>query len=238
MGQGQQAVVAAVRAGKGALAVAEELAAEQLLVERSAILDDQRLVRAPALGVQGRRGHIFARARFPGQQDRHVRGRGLFDQEADLLHGLGVADELGHGLVLGVVAQQFVFALQSHALVGLLDDLFHAVQGKWLGDVVVGPVLHGFHGVVHVGVACDEDDGHVGYGLQEPAHQFQAIGVGQADVEDDDVVVVFAQLFEGLGRAARGVDGPSRGRQFLGEELADVGFVIHDQDFDGIEDAH
>jgi hypothetical protein len=61
------------------------------------------------------------------------------------------------------------------------------IQGKGFGHVVVGPHLHGLHGVVHVAVAGDDDYLDLGGELLELGQQVQAAAVGKPHVEQRDI---------------------------------------------------
>ena len=62
-------------------------------------------------------------------------------------------------------------------------ELGHA---EGLGHVVVGPAVEGGHLAVLAAAGRQDDDGHLAPLADPPAHR-QAVEVGQAEVEDDDV---------------------------------------------------
>ena len=76
----EESVAIVVRAGEGALLVAEELALHQVLGNRAAVDRDERRSRARAALVDQARGEFLAAARFAGDVDRRLRARELADQ--------------------------------------------------------------------------------------------------------------------------------------------------------------
>ena len=70
------------------------------------------------------------------------------------------------------------------------------------------------------------------YGAQlaaQRARDIHPIPVGQADVEDERVVVVREREREALGGVGRGVHGVPLLAQYQGDELPDVGVILDDQ---------
>ncbi len=105
------------RAGEGALLVAEELALDHALRQRRAIDLDDGLCGAPAGVVDGVRHQLLARAALPAQEHRRVARGDLGDEVVDLLHRLGVADDVRRPEpVLQLVLQPEVLLQQPLAL--------------------------------------------------------------------------------------------------------------------------
>ncbi|MEY9172903.1 hypothetical protein ABIF15_004135 [Bradyrhizobium elkanii] len=108
-------------------------------------------------------------------------------------------------------------------------------EPKWLRHIVVGA---GFEPQDRIGigvVAGQHDDRSLEAALAERADHFAAVGVGQADVHQDQIGGIG---FGGSGALGAGVDCGGFEflvqRQLLDQRIAQIGIVIHDQDLAGI----
>ena len=231
VGERQQPLAGLVGPGERALDVAEQLAPGQLLLQRGAVLDDHLIAGQRRALVDEAGDHILARARLAGDEHRDARRRHLVDEELDVAHRLGVADE-PHPLpfAAGGAAEHGVLPGERRPLVRLFHHQVETVEVERLADEVVGPELHGLHGDVHVAVAGDHDHLHVGDGFAGADEQAQVAHVRQPQVHDDHVEPMAAQLRQGLGAVRGHVDLAAGRGQLLLQQAADRLLVVDHQD--------
>ncbi len=123
-----------------------------------------------------------------------------------------------------------VFFAQSAAFDGLRDLHEQFVVGPRLGDVILRAALK--RGARHVdrAVSGNQHDGKIRIAPPDFAQQVEAVAVGQADVQQQEIEGLFVEQrqarFAGL-RARRGV--AFRIEQEF-QALADFEFVVDDQD--------
>ena len=67
-------------------------------------------------------------------------------------------------------------------------------------------------------------------GVAQPAGDGEAVHVGEHHVEDDEVELVLGGLLQGGGAVAGHVDLEAGEAQRRGEQLADVGLVLDDEE--------
>ncbi len=120
------------RAGEGAAHVAEELALDQVLGDRPAVDDDERVLRPCAPPVDGARDELLPRAALAGHEHRRVRVRDLVDELRHRAHRGAAADQavalvgsrlLGRALLAGrlLVEQERGALVARKTLLELLD---------------------------------------------------------------------------------------------------------------------
>ena len=80
IGRFDAALALLMRAGEGALLVAEKLALHQCLGNGAAIYCDERAVLPSAALVNGLRDHLLARAAFPENENRGIGGGDFLDR--------------------------------------------------------------------------------------------------------------------------------------------------------------
>ena len=178
---------ALLRAGEGALLVAEELAVEQAVGHAAAV---QRHVGAGAAAgevVQRARHHLLAGAGLAVDQDVDRRAGDLRDQPAHPLDLRRTPDQLALQPVAAGQrrAQRGHLQRQAALLDGAAHHLDQQLRREGLGDEVVGAAAHRLDRQRHVAVAGDHDDRQVRVQPVAVAHQRQAVGAGQAHVGDD-----------------------------------------------------
>ena len=189
VGDLEEALPVGIGAGEGPLAVAEQLALDEVLRQGPAIDGDEGTVRPSALVVQVAGDQFLARAGLA--QDHHGgvgRGDGL-DQAADLLHGGGLADQHGRafgGLQAGLQRGGLVRHVAALGDAGE-DDLELGPLAR-LGQVVEGPQPQGLHGRVDRGVAGQDDDLRLGADLADLAQDLDAGEPGHPQIEQRGVV--------------------------------------------------
>ena len=86
---------------------------------------------------------------------------------------------------------------------------------------------HGFGDAAEAGHHDRED---VGVARERRVEHFHAVGIGQAEVDDQGVVGEVLEALDGVGGVGRLGDLEPVGAQRLGDELSQIGFVVDDQD--------
>ena len=116
LGRLEETFLVDLRAGEGALHVAEELALDQALGDCAAIHRDERLLRARALGVHRARDQLLADAALAGDEHRGPRHRHLVDQLEHALHGGAAPDHVAEPRApLELLAQELIVLGQRPA---------------------------------------------------------------------------------------------------------------------------
>ena len=93
VGDLEEPLAVGIGAGEGPLAMAEELALDQVLGQGAAVDRDERAAGAIALVVEAARDQLLAGAGLAQDHDGGVGGGDRVDQAADLLHGRCLADQ-------------------------------------------------------------------------------------------------------------------------------------------------
>ncbi len=155
--------------GKRPLAMAEQLAFDQVLRQGAAVDRHQRHLRPQALIVQRPGDQFLAGARLAHHQHGRIGGGHLGDELADQFHARRVADQLGRAF------QALEPLFQGAILVGQLALLRHPVEHRLqvgqlagLGQVVEGPLPQGGHGRLQRRLAGEDDRLGVGGKLSSP----------------------------------------------------------------------
>jgi hypothetical protein len=232
VGDLEQAQLVALGAGKGALAVAEQLAFDQVFRDRRAVDGNEGLVAALAALVDLARHQFLAAAAFAKNQHAGIVGGGGIDQAVDAFLRLRLADDLAAFLVgTALLAQPLVLGGQ----LVIAERLFHhAAQldgvERFL-HVIVGAFLEGGDGGLDGGKTGNKHDLNLGVARLDELEQVEAVGAGHAQVGEDDGDVV---VFQELHRLVRilGAGHPELHRRFAqhGEDqLAHVAVVLGDQ---------
>ena len=217
-----------VAAGRGSVAIAEELGLDVVLGDGGAVELDEDAVAPEAFGVHGARDELLAGAALAEDEYASV-GRGHeLDLLAQRLHGDAGA---GNGALGGELPLELGVIL-AH-LAGLHRVLEHdegSRQAERLLEEVVGPEFRRAHCGFDGSVARDDDHlGHVGrVHLANLAQGVEAIAIGQPDIEQHDVVGGIAQQGQRLARGGRGGDDVTFFFENALERLADLSLVVDD----------
>ena len=155
VGDGDQARPVLVRAGEGALEVAEQFALEQVGRDRAAMHGDERFPRAPARRMQGAGDKLLARSRRAEDQDRRLGRADAGDQLAQPLHRRARAD---HAVGRRLPAQALDLPLQRRLLQGALDGELQQFGLDGLGQEIPGSGRDRRERVFVVGVRGQHDD--------------------------------------------------------------------------------
>jgi hypothetical protein len=174
-------------AEKGAALVAEQLAFQQRLRDRSAVHRQERALGPLAVLVHGARDQFLAGAALADQQDVGVAGGDAADELADLLHrGAAADDAVGAPILDRFGIQPYLGAHQARHLERLVDQCFHARHIERLLDEVVSTVLHGGDDAVAVAVRGDDEDLRLRARILDALQHLHAGHAGHLQVEDDE----------------------------------------------------
>ena len=102
------------------------------------------------------------------------------------------------------------------------------VEVEWFVRKVVGAELHGFDGRFHTGVRGEQNDKDVLVELLDLAQHRDAVGIGKAIVEQDEIHAL-GKLLEGGASGFRLEHFVPVGLQALAQGPANQGFVIDDK---------
>ena len=180
--------------------------------------------------MDGAGDELFAGAGFAVDEHAAI-GRG---HELDLLaQGAGLDAFAGDLLFEAKLAAKLeVLRAETPGFDRILHDDQRPLQHERFFEQIEGAELSGFDRGLDGGVAGDDDDFGPGFGIHRAqlVQHFEAIAVGQPDVEQHDVVDRVARQNERVGRVAGGGDGVAFFAQNLFERIANLGFIVHDED--------
>ena len=241
----EEALLVALRAGEGALHVAEELRLEERLGEGAAVQGHEGMALARAAGVEGAGHQLLAGAALAGDEHRGGAVGHRVDHPRHLAHGRGVAHQplARDALALAQGALQLPVAIEERLALGRLGHRarhqLDVVEG--LGQVVVGAGPDRRQGRLDGGVPGHHDDLDLGPAVLHRVEQLQAGELRHLDVEEGDVEVLLGQLLGGDdGRvepgdvvallAQQGLERAQQGRLVVDHQHADglgLGRVSH-----------
>ncbi|MBG9885105.1 hypothetical protein ABE10_00595 [Bacillus toyonensis] len=110
---------------------------------------------------------------------------------------------------------------------GAGDDL---VEAEGLGDVVVAAGVEPLDLVLRVVLRGEEEDRSGEAGAPKALGDAEPVHVGEHDVEDDEVGLLLEDGGDGGGAVGDGLHRESGEAQPRGQQVADVRFVVDDQD--------
>ena len=227
--------------------MAEELALEQGLGHRGAVLGEKRTRRARAVGMERPGAELLSRPALALDEDRRARLRRACDQTEHAEHRRAPGDEAvrlearARGRVerrqlarRGTPTRRIRPEAGERATAERLahepgDDL--RVR-RVLHDVIGGAELHRLDGDRFRARAGHHHDRHVAAHAPELAEARQAVGVGQAVVEEHALDVGVRHEREGLlgRRGIADLPAVSRLPQRPAEPRPRLGIVVNDQD--------
>ncbi|OPZ01793.1 MAG: hypothetical protein BWZ09_02644 [Alphaproteobacteria bacterium ADurb.BinA305] len=251
-----------VGTGEGAALVAEQFGLEQLVGQRTAVLDDEGLVGPPAAVVDGARHHLLAGSRFAADQYRQVEGCHLPDQGADSIERAArcpdqaVEAELAlDALVLHFDAllqhrfgrtqldrQALVFLLQAPDVVCVAQRHQQLLRLPGLQQVLVDAgLVDAGDDVFGFGIAGEDDAHRIGPAVAHAAQEFDAGRSRHALVAEDDLYPAHRRLAFENRRGGLGVSGGKDLEILL--QRASQGFerahlVVDDEDGGQFRSAH
>src|SRR5712692_1135737 len=209
---------------------AEELDLHALGRDGSRVDDDERRAVAARHGVDGARGELLAGAGGTDDQDAAVGRRDLVDGLAQLVDRARMPDQ--RGLIWRELLQRLDLALEPRGLERAIGDEHEAIRLERLLDEVVGALLDRRDRGLDVAVARDHHDRHLGMLGLHAVEKLQPVEAAslQPDVEEDQVRAARAERGERLVAVARGARLVALVLQDTRDQLADVRFIIDDED--------
>ena len=91
-------------------------------------------------------------------------------------------------------------------------------------------MLHGLHGGLHIGVPCEHDDGQLRVVGQERVERHDAVGIGQAQVEQHHIGRMLRRHLPPHGCGGGAARRVAEGFEELDEGAADGFVVVDDED--------
>src|SRR2546430_2180443 len=116
------------------------------------------------------------------------------------------------------------------AVEGRLEHLADTVHVERLQDVVERPSGQRLAGEAFIGVCRDDDDWDVGTKDAELVERLRPRGIGKVDVEEDGIGALGRRQGVRVGGGSRETGVVVEPLQHVGEDLAQRGFILHDQD--------
>ena len=217
-----------------ALAMAEQLALEQIGGDGGAVQADERLAGALAVLVDRLGDQLLAGAVLADDEHVRVSRRHHAHQAEQLLHHVALRDEPGEGRrALERGLQPAVLLDEGDPLADLVQQRREVPGVDRLFEEAEGAARHRPHRGADAAVAGDHDGLDVGMVAARVVEQLHAVGVGQDHVEEDDVGGPARERIA-VGRA--GGDLPHRVAS-AGEQHRDPGaavdVVVEDEDAKG-----
>ena len=183
--------------------------------------------------MQRARRQFLAGAGGTDDENAAVGRRDAIDRLAQLRHDAGTSDQRRrqrrHLLELAD------FALEARGLERAVGDQHQPVGLERLLDEVVGAVLDGGDGGFDIAVAGDHHDRNFGVFGFENVEQLQAVELGalQPDIEKNQVRPPGRDGSQRIVRIAGGARDIAFVLQNASDQIADVGFVVDDENFSG-----
>ena len=132
--------------------------------------------------------------------------------------------------ILQALAHQLVGAFERALVQGAIDRTLQLRDVVGLAHVVVGAAAQCADGRVDRVLAADDDHRLVALVVGQPVEQGEAVGVGQAVVEQDQRVALLLQAADRLGDAAAFVEESPGAGEHVRKGAAQGRIVIDDQD--------
>ena len=193
-----------VRAGETAALMTEQLALDELWRDRAAIEREKGLFLAPAELVNRGRDLLLAGAALANQQHAGIGDGDACHQVVHALHGGGIADQPRKVTQLPQFgAQRMNLLLVRERARDVAEDGAQAEGIDGLGEVVAHAPAQRLDRGVHRGVAGDQDDLGPLRGVQV-LQQFESLPVGQHQVDEDHIGLLFFDRGPCLGERAGG----------------------------------
>ncbi len=212
------------------MTIAEELGFDVVLGDGGAVELNEHAVFAQAFGMHGARDELFAGAAFAEDEHAAIGGSHELDLLAKGFHGDAGAAQ---GAFDGELSRELLVVL-AHLprLHRVFEDDEGAGKRERLFEEVVGAEFGGADGGLDGAVAADDDDLRDVGGVHpaDLAESFEAVAIRQPDVEQHDVVGGVAEQGEGFGGGSGGGDEVAFFREDAFKRLADLGFVVDDED--------
>ena len=209
----------------------EHLARQQLFAESRAVHDGKRTLTAGALPMEGPGQNGLAGAAFAAQEDRDVVRGGAADHVEHRAHGGARGGEhhfrRGTGELLLEVGDA---PGQVHPRASLFDRALDLGRCERLRQVVARPAADRLHRRVDGGVRGDDDDLERRTLGKKRTEKIETAFPPEPQIDECEIVRQARQRLDGGRRRAALRDRAAQRFQADGERLADVAFVVDDQD--------
>ena len=208
---------------------AEQLDLHALGRDRGGVDDDERPAARGRTAREMARGQLLAGARRADDQDAAVGRRDLLDRLAQLVDRRRAADHAGRHRRERL--ELLDLALEPRGLERAVGDQHQPVGLERLLDEVVGAALDRRDRGLDVAVAGDHHDRQVRMLLLDRVEQLQPVEPAalQPDVEEDQVRPPRLDLAKARVAVARGARAVALVLQDARDQLADIGFVVDDE---------
>ena len=227
----EEADLARVGPGEGALLVAEELGLEDGLGERPHVDGEKGAVAPLARDVEGPGHELLPRAALPVDEDGGARAGHLVDDAEDLLHApVGAHQVLHPEPPPQLLPQAPVLAHEPGALDGPGHGEEQHVAVEGLGEVVEGPLAHGLDRGVDAAVGGHEDDARARLLALDLLEEGDTGEVRHLEVGEHDVEGLPPEGGEGGLAARRGRHLVAFRAQDQAEDLELGRLVVDDED--------
>jgi len=175
-------------------------------------------------------GDRLARAVLTEDEDGRTGVGDTFDQVEHSRHLVVATDDVRDAELLVELLLQLLVLFDDPLLAeGPLDREIEFVIDDRLGQIVERASLDRFHGAFNCAVTRKQDDRGIRLILRDPFQDVETVLIGQADVGEDDVEVVFADAGERV-LAVHGRFSPVAQRaEIVRHGLADVTVIVNDQ---------
>jgi len=176
-------------------------------------------------------GHQFLPGtRFASNKDGDVRGRDFSHHLVNVLHRLAGADQgpVQLVMVLDLLLKTLHLFRNIGGLPGFQQDGVKRLEVERLGDVVIGAVLHRFHGVFHGRLGRHDHHQDFRTFLEKTGEKLQPRYPRHLDIKDCQIVTLLPEKFKGLGSVHRHIHAESLLCKGFGQDPADAFFVIGD----------
>ncbi len=215
--------------GARTVAIAEQLRLDVILGNCRAVHLNEDAVAAQAFGVNGARDQSLARARFAVDQHAAIGRCHQLDLLAQRLERHAFAGE--HGADVELPLELDVLGAQPLRLDRIFEHDQRAVERERFLKKVVGAEFGGLDGGLDGAVATDDDHlgPRLGRELMNVGEHVEPVAIGQPDVEQNHVVGCVLEQRQSLGRVGRRGHAVALFAQNLFERVADLFFVVDDQ---------
>ncbi len=103
-------------------------------------------------------------------------------------------------------------------------------EGEGLDEVIVGAAFEAFHAIVDGVAGAEDQHGRAGFAIANLLERAQAVHIGEAEVEDNQVVFgIVDQLNGGVGAVIGDIDRIASAFEAPGEEIGNSFFVLDDE---------
>ena len=214
--------------GKGSFFVPEQFTFDEFRGDGRTVHFDEGGGCPAAVLVQGAGHQFLARAIGSGYQDPCIGGGHPVDHILYLFNGFRFA----HHFIAtcGLLLEYLDLGGLLSAVHGIADGDQQAVQIQGFLNKVKGPLLDGFHRIVHVSVPRDHD--HLGFALllEKLFQDLQSVHLRHLDIAENDVVSAGPVFLQSLDPVLGQVHRKLLVFQDFLQGIADAPLVVYNQD--------